>query len=152
METSKLDQLKIEREALTKEDDKASKERLLKLQGEIDNLEQEYQEFEEVWVSEKAALHGSASIKEKLEQARLELETARRANDLTRMSELQYGRIPELEKQLDMAAQAEISTTCIGCVNPIHIRITGQVTIDLKNTIHVRIKFRTLLVRTSISI
>lgn len=104
----RLIQLKIEREALTKEDDRASKERLLKLQEEIDGLEQEYQSLEEVWLSEKAALHGSASIKEKLEQARLELETSRRANDLTRMSELQYGRIPELEKELDMASQAEM--------------------------------------------
>ena len=104
----RLIQLKIEREALTKEDDKASIERLSKLQIEIDELEQEYQELDEVWVSEKAALHGSASIKEKLEQSRLELDTARRANDLTRMSELQYGQIPELEKQLDMASQVEM--------------------------------------------
>ncbi len=104
----RLIQLKIEREALTKEDDRASRDRLLKLQEEIDVLEQEYQELDEVWVSEKAALHGSATIKEKLEQARLELETASRANDLTRMSELQYGRIPELEKELDMASQAEM--------------------------------------------
>jgi ATP-dependent Clp protease ATP-binding subunit ClpB len=104
----RLIQLKIEREALGKDSDKASKERLLKLQEEIDKLEQEYADLEEIWVSEKAALHGTASIKEKLEQARLELETARRASDLTRMSELQYGRIPELEKQLDMAAQAEM--------------------------------------------
>ncbi|VAW68738.1 ClpB protein [hydrothermal vent metagenome] len=104
----RLIQLKIEREALTKEDDRASRERLLNLQSEIDTLEQEYQALEEVWISEKAALHGSASIKEKLEQARLEFETASRANDLTRMSELQYGRIPELEKSLDVAAQAEM--------------------------------------------
>jgi len=104
----RLIQLKIEREALTKEDDRASRDRLLKLQEEIDVLEQEYQELDEVWVSEKAALHGSASIKEKLEQARLEFETASRANDLTRMSELQYGRIPELEKELDMASQVEM--------------------------------------------
>ena len=104
----RLIQLKIEREALSKEDDKASKDRLSKLELEIDSLEQEYSEFEEVWVSEKAAMHGTASIKEQLEQARLEMETARRANDLTRMSELQYGRIPELEKQLDMASQAEM--------------------------------------------
>jgi len=104
----RLIQLKIEREALTKEDDRASRDRLLKLQEEIDVLEQEYQELDEIWVSEKAALHGSASIKEKLEQARLEFETASRANDLTRMSELQYGRIPELEKELDMASQVEM--------------------------------------------
>ncbi|HEY9052771.1 MAG TPA: ATP-dependent chaperone ClpB, partial [Gammaproteobacteria bacterium] len=104
----RLIQLKIEREALTKESDKASKDRLARLQEEIDKLETEYSELEEIWTSEKAALHGTASIKEKLEQARLEMETARRANDLARMSELQYGRIPELEKQLDMAAQAEM--------------------------------------------
>jgi ATP-dependent Clp protease ATP-binding subunit ClpB len=104
----RLIQLKIEREALTRDEDKASKERLSRLQDEIASLEQEYAELEEVWISEKAALHGTASIKEQLEQARLELETARRANDLTRMSELQYGRIPELEKQLDMASQVEM--------------------------------------------
>ena len=104
----RLIQLKIEREALTKESDRASKERLLKLQEEIDALEQEFQELDEVWKSEKAALHGTTTIKEQLEQARLELETAHRASDLARMSELQYGRIPELEKQLDMATQAEM--------------------------------------------
>ncbi len=103
----RLIQLKIEREALTKEDDKASIDRLLKLQDDIDGLEQEYQALDEIWISEKTALYGSASIKEKLEQARLELETARRASDLTRMSELQYGRIPELEKELEAAAQME---------------------------------------------
>lgn len=104
----RLIQLKIEREALTKEDDKASRERLSKLEEEIAKLEQEFAELDEVWVSEKAALQGTANIKEKLEQARMELETARRASDLARMSELQYGRIPELEKQLDMASQAEM--------------------------------------------
>ena len=104
----RLIQLKIEREALTKDSDKASLERLSKLEGEIEKLEKEYNELDEIWTSEKAALHGTASIKEQLEQARLELETSRRANDLARMSELQYGRIPELEKQLDMAAQAEM--------------------------------------------
>ena len=104
----RLIQLKIEREALTKEDDKASRERLAKLEEEITKLEQEFAELDEVWVSEKAALQGTATIKEKLEQARMDLETARRASDLARMSELQYGRIPELEKQLDMASQAEM--------------------------------------------
>jgi len=104
----RLIQLKIEREALSKEEDKASQDRLSKLQTEIDKLDKEYNELDEIWISEKAALQGTASIKEQLEQARLELETAHRANDLARMSELQYGRIPELEKQLDMAAQAEM--------------------------------------------
>jgi ATP-dependent Clp protease ATP-binding subunit ClpB len=107
----KLIQLKIEREALSKESDQASKLRLEKLEEEIDRLEAEYSELEEVWKSEKAALQGTQHIKEELERARQDLETARRAGDLTRMSELQYGRIPELEKQLDMATQAEMQET-----------------------------------------
>ncbi len=104
----RLIQLKIEREALTKESDEASKKRLEALQEEIDKLEREYGELEEIWNSEKAAVQGTNAIKEALERARQELETARRAGDLTRMSELQYGRIPELERQLDMATQAEM--------------------------------------------
>ena len=104
----RLIQLKIEREAVSKDSDKASRDRLARLEEEIENLEREYSELEEVWMSEKAALQGTTAIKEQLEQARLEMENARRANDLTRMSELQYGRIPELEKNLDMATQAEM--------------------------------------------
>jgi ATP-dependent Clp protease ATP-binding subunit ClpB len=104
----KLIQLKIEREALKKESDDASRRRLADLQSEIVKLEREFSDLEEIWKSEKAALQGTAHIKEELERARLEMETARRAGDLARMSELQYGRIPELEKQLDMAAQAEM--------------------------------------------
>ncbi|EHQ51047.1 ATP-dependent chaperone ClpB [Ectothiorhodospira sp. PHS-1] len=104
----RLIQLKIEREALRKESDEASLKRLEALEGEIDRLEREYSDLDEIWKAEKAALSGTASIKEELERARLELETARRAGDLGRMSELQYGRIPELERQLDMAAQAEM--------------------------------------------
>jgi ATP-dependent Clp protease ATP-binding subunit ClpB len=104
----KLVQLKIEREALKKESDEASKKRLSDLQEQIERLEREFSDLEEVWKSEKAALQGTTHIKEALEQARLDMETARRAGDLTRMSELQYGRIPELQKQLDMAAQAEM--------------------------------------------
>ncbi|MGM0676501.1 MAG: ATP-dependent chaperone ClpB [Pseudomonadota bacterium] len=105
----RLIQLKIEREALKKESDEASRKRLDALQEEIDKLEREYSDQEEVWKSEKAALSGTAAIKEELERARVELETARRAGDLGRMSELQYGRIPDLERSLDMAAQAEMS-------------------------------------------
>ena len=71
-------------------------------------MEREYSDLEEIWKSEKAALQGSANIKEELERARLDLETAQRAGDLARMSELQYGRIPELEKQLDLAANVEM--------------------------------------------
>jgi ATP-dependent Clp protease ATP-binding subunit ClpB len=104
----RLIQLKIEREALNKESDEASKRRLADLQAQIDRLEREYSDLEEIWKSEKAALQGTTHIKESLERARLELETAHRAGDLARMSELQYGRIPELEKQLDMATQVEM--------------------------------------------
>ncbi|HFB64723.1 MAG TPA: ATP-dependent chaperone ClpB [Aeromonadales bacterium] len=104
----RLIQLKIEKEALKKEKDASSKKRLNILQDEIDKLEKEFAELDEVWTAEKAALHGSQTIKEELERARQELEMANRAGDLAKMSELQYGRIPELEKQLDMAAQAEM--------------------------------------------
>jgi ATP-dependent Clp protease ATP-binding subunit ClpB len=103
----RLIQLKIEREALNKESDEASKKRLDLLQGEIDKLDREYSDLEEIWKSEKAAVQGASHIKEELERARLELDTARRAGDLARAGELQYGRIPELEKQLAAAAEAE---------------------------------------------
>jgi ATP-dependent Clp protease ATP-binding subunit ClpB len=103
----RLIQLKIEREALKKEHDEASKKRLEALEGEIAKLEREYSDLEEVWKAEKALLQGAQHFKEDLDRARLELETARRAGDLTRMSELQYGRIPELEKKLAQAQQAE---------------------------------------------
>ncbi|MDH5358676.1 MAG: ATP-dependent chaperone ClpB [Gammaproteobacteria bacterium] len=103
----RLIQLKIERVALQKESDDASKKRLEILEAEMENLSREYNDLEEVWKSEKAALHGSQHIKENLEKARMELEVANRNGDLAKMSELQYGKIPELEKQLDMATQAE---------------------------------------------
>lgn len=96
----RLIQLKIEREALKKENDEASKKRLVDLQHTIDELEKSYSDLEEIWKAEKATMQGSTQIKEALEQAKLEMETARRAGDLSRMSELQYGRIPELEKRL----------------------------------------------------
>ena len=99
----RLIQLKIEREALKKETDPASKKRLASLEGEIDKLQKEYSDLDEVWKGEKAAVHGVQHIKEALERARLDLETARRAGDLGRMSELQYGKIPEFEKQLAAA-------------------------------------------------
>ena len=100
-------QLKIEREALNKEDDDASKKRLSDLQAQLDELEKEYADLEEIWKAEKAAMQGATHIKEALEQARLELETALRAQDLQRVSELQYGRIPELERQLAGASALE---------------------------------------------
>jgi ATP-dependent Clp protease ATP-binding subunit ClpB len=102
-------QFKIEREALKKESDEASQKRLDELAEKLGALEKEFADLEEVWKAEKAAMQGTTHIKEALERARLELETAHRANDLARMSELQYGRIPELEKQLADALQAEKS-------------------------------------------
>ena len=106
-------QLKIEREALNKESDDASRKRLEDLEAQLVDLEREFADLEEVWKAEKAAMQGAAHIKEELERARLELETAHRANDLARMSELQYGRIPELEKQLEDAVQAESKETTL---------------------------------------
>ena len=100
-------QLKIEREALNKESDEASRKRLEDLEAQLADLEKDFSDLEEIWKSEKAAMQSTTHIKEELERARLEFETAHRANDLARMSELQYGRIPELEKQLKDAMQAE---------------------------------------------
>ena len=100
-------QLKMEREALKKEKDEASRKRRGQLEDTLKELEKEYADLEEIWKSEKAALAGSAHIKEELERARLDFENARRAGDLARMSELQYGRIPELEKRLRAAGEAE---------------------------------------------
>jgi len=107
----RLIQLKIEREALKKESDEASRKRLADLESEIAKLEREYADLDEVWKSEKLAVQGAQHIKEELDRARMELETARRAGDLGRMSELQYGRIPDLEKSLQMAQQAELQET-----------------------------------------
>ncbi len=103
----RLIQLKIEREALKKEEDEASRKRLDNLEKEITRLGKEYADLEEIWKAEKAALQGTQHIKEELERARIELEAARRAGDLARMSELQYGRIPELEKRLVEAQRLE---------------------------------------------
>jgi len=100
-------QLKIEREALKKESDDASVKRLADIESQLEGLERQFADLDEIWKAEKAAMQGTAHIKEELERARLELETAHRANDLARMSELQYGRIPELEKQLAEAMQVE---------------------------------------------
>jgi len=104
----KIIQLKLEDNALLKETDEASKNRLMLIRDQIATLDHKYNELEEVWDAEKAALSGTQNIKELLEQARMDLDIARRAGDLQRMSEMQYGRIPELEKQLDLASQAEM--------------------------------------------
>ena len=98
----RLIQLKIEREALKKEDDEATKKRLVKLEEDIAKLEKEYADLEEIWKSEKAEVQGSAQIQQKIEQAKTELEAARRKGDLNRMAELQYGVIPDLERSLQM--------------------------------------------------
>ena len=103
----RLIQMKIEREALKKETDEASKQRLADLESEIKQVELEFADLEEIWKSEKAALQGAHDIKERLEQSRLEFDAAQRAGDLNRMSELQYGIIPDLEKQLENADRAE---------------------------------------------
>ncbi len=101
----RLIQLKIEREALKKEDDEATKKRLIKLEDDIAKLEKEYADLDEIWKSEKAEVQGSAQIQQKIEQAKTELEAARRKGDLNRMAELQYGVIPDLERSLQMVDQ-----------------------------------------------
>ncbi|AUY35695.1 ATP-dependent chaperone ClpB [Pseudomonas sp. PONIH3] len=101
----RLIQLKVESQALKKEQDEAAKKRLEKLTEEIERLEREYSDLEEIWASEKAEVQGSAQIQQKIEQARQELEAARRKGDLSRMAELQYGVIPDLERSLQMVDQ-----------------------------------------------
>jgi ATP-dependent Clp protease ATP-binding subunit ClpB len=100
-------QLKIEREALKKENDEASRKRLSTLNDTLAALEKEYSDLEEIWKAEKATVQGAAHITEELERARQDLDTARRAQDLARMSELQYGRIPALEQKLAKALEVE---------------------------------------------
>src|SRR3954451_5929607 len=103
----RLIQLKIQREALKKEKDEASKQRLADLEAQIEVLEREFNDLEEVWKAEKATLQGATRIKERIEQARLDLEAAQRRQEYARMSEIQYGQLPELEKQLNAAQEAE---------------------------------------------
>ncbi len=103
----RLIQLKMQREAVKKEKDEASRQRLGELEAEIARLDAEYRELEAVWNREKTAVQGATHLKEELERSRLELETARRAQNLGRMSELAYGRIPELEKKIKEAESAE---------------------------------------------
>jgi ATP-dependent Clp protease ATP-binding subunit ClpB len=105
----RLIQLKIEREAVKKDSDPAARKQLDLLNEQIELVQREFSDLEEIWKAEKASLQGAAQIKGELEQVKLELESARRAGDLTRMSELQYGRMPELERQLELAQEAESS-------------------------------------------
>jgi ATP-dependent Clp protease ATP-binding subunit ClpB len=104
----RLIQLKLEQRALSKDSDPASKKRLDLISDEIATCQVSYDELDEVWKTEKAALHGTQAIKTDLEHARIELEAARRVGDLNTMAELQYSRIPDIEKQLDLASQAEM--------------------------------------------
>jgi len=103
----RLIQLKIEQQALGKESDEGSKQRLERLDDEIATLEREYSDLEEIWKAEKASVSGAADKRDELDQAKKELEAAQRARDLDRMSELQYGRIPQLERELAEAQAAE---------------------------------------------
>jgi ATP-dependent Clp protease ATP-binding subunit ClpB len=103
----RLIQLKIQREMLKKETDEASKKRLADLDTDIGKLEREFSDLNEIWKSEKAALQGATKVKEQIEQTRLELEAAQRRQDYAKMSEIQYGKLPELEKQLAAAQAAE---------------------------------------------
>ena len=100
-------QLKLERQALQKEEDEASRQRLAKLDEELAAKEREYSELEEVWKAEKSALLGTQHIKTELENARIAMDQARRENNFEKMSELQYGKIPALEKQLQEAVKRE---------------------------------------------
>jgi len=103
----RLIQLKIQREALKKEKDKESKQRLADLETDIAKLDREFSDLNEVWKAEKAAVQGATKLKEQIEAARAEIETAQRHGDLAKVAEIQYGKIPQLEKQLLAAQEAE---------------------------------------------
>jgi len=103
----RLIQLKIQREMLKKEKDDASQKRLADLEAEINTQEREFSDLNEIWKAEKAALQGTTKLKELIEQARLQFEAAQRQQDFARMSEIQYGVLPALEKQLEVASKAE---------------------------------------------
>ncbi|MDQ7729153.1 ATP-dependent chaperone ClpB [Halomonas sp. SpR8] len=107
----RLIQLKMEREALKKETDEATKKRLEALNNQIHELEREYADLDEIWKAEKASIQGAAQFKADLEQARIDLEQARRQGDLGRMSEIQYGKIPELEKKIAESGEGEADTS-----------------------------------------
>ncbi len=126
----RLIQLKIEREALNKENDEASKKRLKDLNEQIAELEKEYADLEEIWKSEKAAMQGTTTIKEELEQARIALDAARRESDLAKMSELQYGTIPELEKRLE-AARSEPQSSDSQTTRLLRSRVTENEVADV---------------------
>ena len=103
----RLIQLKIEREAVKKDETAAAGSELEQLTHQIDSIEREYADLEEIWLAEKAVVQGAAQIRSQIEQAKLDLDVARRAGDLTAMSEIQHGVLPELERQLISAANVE---------------------------------------------
>jgi ATP-dependent Clp protease ATP-binding subunit ClpB len=103
----RLIQLRIEREAVRKEKDEASQKRLSLLEEEISRLEKEYSDLEEIWKAEKAQVQGSQQVKEELEKLKLQMEEARRKGDWQKMSEIQYGRIPQLEQQLKQTEKSD---------------------------------------------
>jgi len=109
----RLIQLKIEREAIKKDKSEAAQKRLAKVDADIAEIEREYSDLEDVWKTEKASVMGAAQIKSDIEQARMEVEAAQRAGNLNKMAELQYGRIPELEKQLQQAQHSEFQETTL---------------------------------------
>lgn len=106
-------QLKLEEQALAKEKDEASHKRLELIELEREQAEHKFSDFETIWIAEKQAMQGTQTIRSELEQAKLDLEIARRASDLSRMSELQYGRIPELESKLELASESETQETTL---------------------------------------
>ncbi len=106
-------QLKLEEQALAKEKDEASHKRLELIELEREQAEHKFSAFETIWIAEKQAMQGTQLIRSELEQAKLDLEIARRASDLSRMSELQYGRIPELEAKLELATESETQETTL---------------------------------------
>ena len=122
----RLIQLKIEQVALKKEKDEASKKRLGILQDEIKSLEKEYSDLEEIWKKDKAALQGAQQYKEKLEAARIELEVERRAGNLAKMSEIQYGTIPELEAKIQAAEMAETEAESVEGSHLLRNKVTEE--------------------------
>ncbi|MBP6797600.1 MAG: ATP-dependent chaperone ClpB [Luteimonas sp.] len=122
----RLIQLKIQREALKKEKDAESKQRLADLESDIATLEREYNDLEEIWKAEKASVQGASKLKEQIEAAKVELEAAQRAQDYARMSEIQYGRIPELEKQLKAAQDAEQGDAQKGGFKLLQDKVTAE--------------------------
>src|SRR5258705_8026184 len=104
----RLIQLKIEREAIKKEKDEASQKRLNALEDEIKRLEREYSDLDGIWKAEKSEVQGSQHVKEELEKLKLEMEAAKRKGDWQKVSEIQYGRVPQLEAQLRQADKAAV--------------------------------------------